>query len=216
MPSWPVHLAIAKKLSKKLNLGDEFIIGNVLPDVLQGWEIQNPSQIVNKKSNHFVKKLSIDIDSFLNKYKNEFKNPLVKGYLAHLMTDEFFNKYTYEKHILYKGDKVSLILKNGEIKTDFKEKPREIKQKDFKIFGQKLINDSLLTNVKTNINLNNPIKESPITKEDLNKTIIKINNLNNDKNSYDEKDYTLFTEKELLNLYNKCYESILKKLTEYS
>jgi len=36
MPSWPIHIALANKLNKKLNLGDDFILGMDLLDVLAG------------------------------------------------------------------------------------------------------------------------------------------------------------------------------------
>lgn len=34
MPSWPVHLAIAKKVNAKLKLNEDlFLYGNLIPDV---------------------------------------------------------------------------------------------------------------------------------------------------------------------------------------
>ena len=34
MPSWSVHLAVAKKVNKKLKLNDDlFLYGNLIPDV---------------------------------------------------------------------------------------------------------------------------------------------------------------------------------------
>ena len=40
MPSWSVHLAIAKKVNKKLKLNDDlFLYGNLIPDVDKGTTI---------------------------------------------------------------------------------------------------------------------------------------------------------------------------------
>ena len=37
MPSWSVHLAVAKKVNKKLKLNDDlFLYGNLIPDVDKG------------------------------------------------------------------------------------------------------------------------------------------------------------------------------------
>ena len=39
MPSWSIHLSLANKLKNSLKLNDEYIIGNVMPDVLIGYLI---------------------------------------------------------------------------------------------------------------------------------------------------------------------------------
>ena len=31
MPSWPVHIALARKLKRKYNFSDDFVLGNVMP-----------------------------------------------------------------------------------------------------------------------------------------------------------------------------------------
>ena len=52
MPSWPIHIAIAHKVNKKLNLNDDFILGSVLPDILDGYIIKS-SNITDKNLSHF-------------------------------------------------------------------------------------------------------------------------------------------------------------------
>ena len=74
MPSWSVHLAVAKEVNKKLNLNkDLFYYGNLIPDVDKG-------TIINRYTAHFYdnipfpscpKEKMINISKFLNTYKNE-------------------------------------------------------------------------------------------------------------------------------------------------
>ena len=76
MPSWSVHLAVAKEVNKKLNLNkDLFYYGNLMPDVDKG-------TIINRYTAHFYdnipfsscpKEKIININKFLNTYKNELK-----------------------------------------------------------------------------------------------------------------------------------------------
>ena len=48
MPSWSVHLAVAKEVNKKLNLNkDLFYYGNLIPDVDKG-------TIINRYTAHFT------------------------------------------------------------------------------------------------------------------------------------------------------------------
>ena len=70
MPTWPVHLKIAHKLKDKYNLTDDFIIGNVIPDTMNGYVIDNPSNIFHHSVTHYSSSeykdfLEINIDKFL-------------------------------------------------------------------------------------------------------------------------------------------------------
>ena len=223
MPSWPIHLAMAKKLNQTLNLSNDFIIGNVLPDVLNGYEIENPSYIVHSDTTHYrlnkhQQKYNIHTDYFINQYKENLNNDVILGYLVHLLTDSYFNMYTHQYHIIVKNDQRLTILKNGNILEDKNIIPWQLKQSDFKIFGQKLINDNALgSKPKASNHLLQEIaqiKECPLTENDLNKTIIKINNLIDNKEKYDQKSYQMFTEQELSDLFQACYFHIIKCLNQ--
>ena len=39
----------------------------------------------------------ININKFLNTYKNELNNDLILGYYSHLLTDTYFNNVVYTK-----------------------------------------------------------------------------------------------------------------------
>ena len=213
MPSWPIHLALANKINKNLSLGDEFIFGNVMPDILDGYAIDSPSTITKKYETHFRRPGDghVDITKFLETYKEEMHNPLVLGYLSHIMADNYFNTYTYTHHVTCNNRQKTLILKDGTIIENYQGKPYLIKQSDFKIFDRKLINENLLPTINM-ITPNNPIKECPITDKDIQKTILKINNLANEKEKYDKNNYQMFTEEELQQVFSACYKEILNKL----
>ena len=85
MPSWPIHIAIAHKVNKKLNLNDDFILGSVLPDILDGYIIKS-SNITDKNLSHFRINHKISLDYFLEKYHDKLNNPIVLGFLVHLIT----------------------------------------------------------------------------------------------------------------------------------
>ncbi len=223
MPSWPIHLAMANKLNKELNFSNDFIIGNVLPDVLNGYEIENPSSIVDSSITHYrlnqaKKKFKIDIDYFINNYKEQLTRDIITGYLVHLITDSYYNTYTHKHHIIIKNDQRVTILKDGSILKDENITPWQIKQNDFKLFGQKIINDKKLGPKidKNNMTLENAlkIKECPLTKEDLDRTIHKINKLINSQNKYNKENYQMFTEEELEELFENCYNYILEYLNK--
>ena len=210
MPSWSIHLSLANKLKKELKLNDEFIFGNVMPDILSGHLIENPSKIIIKNKSHFQdgKPPIINIEKFIKKYKKDLNNPLVKGYLAHLITDSFFNEYTYKNHYSFIDGRPKSILNDGTTLPALIEKPWQIKQNDFKIYGQKLINDNDIPTIKENITNYKIIKECPIDKDDFDKTINIINKISKSKKEFDKKLLRMFDEKELDKVYNDCYNKI--------
>lgn len=203
MPSWPIHIALANKINKKLKLGDSFIIGNVLPDYYNGYIIDTPNKL-DKKTTHYYNKELENYDKFLKENKENIKNPLFLGYYAHLFTDSFYNKYFHQKHLLKKDDKYILILNDG--KTINKKNPWELKQQDFYNYGNYLINNTsfILSNINT--------EKLPfnLKKDDINKITNKINDLFKSQNKEDK--YLVFTKEELNNLFENCYKELLSKI----
>ena len=69
-PLGEVHIALANKLNKKLNLGNDFIIGNIIPDATNGFIVKNISNINSHSKTHYNfeginKPPKINIDMFL-------------------------------------------------------------------------------------------------------------------------------------------------------
>ncbi len=212
MPSWPIHIALAKKLNKDLKLSDDFILGNIIPDVPNGYIITNTKCKETKRFTHFnnnkdnIKSIT-NIEEFLLKYQNKLNNPIILGYYTHLLTDKYFNDDFYKKHV---KNKIT-ILKDGTFNnTPFK--GWELKQKDFDTFGRYLIlNGDLETNIFQTKDTKKFIKELPFTllDEDIILTINKINHLITNIPS-EQKDYLVYTEEELMTIFNNCYKDILK------
>lgn len=64
MPTWAIHLSIAKKLNTKLNLSkDEFLFGNILPDIPNGYYIKDISSITSYNETHFI---PVDEDKYIS------------------------------------------------------------------------------------------------------------------------------------------------------
>lgn len=83
IPSWGIHLKLAKKINKKLNLdNDLFTFGNLIPDV------DNDSIYTRRDAHYYTgikfkkcpNELEIDLKKFLNDYKDRLKDPMILGY----------------------------------------------------------------------------------------------------------------------------------------
>ena len=105
MASAVIHLAVANEINKKLNRDkSQLLIGAIAPDI---------SKFIgeDKTKSHFLKELDSnipDIESFLNKYKNNLTDDFVMGYFIHLYTDYLSFKYFvtefYDKPMITKLD----------------------------------------------------------------------------------------------------------------
>ncbi|MBQ6546387.1 MAG: HD domain-containing protein [Bacilli bacterium] len=219
MPTWPVHLKIANKLKEKYGYTDDFIIGNVIPDTMNGYVVDNPSNIFHHSVTHYSSAeytdfLEININKFLNDNREKLDNEIILGTYTHLLADLYFNEYTQKHHFKKKSDKVIAILNDGTIEEMIH--PMVIKQNDFKVFGDYFIKNKEVGNkasmTKDTLNLSKDLNYE-IQKEDIEKTIDKINEIV-DSEIQEEEPYRMFTEKELLDVLNNCYEKIERDMTE--
>lgn len=215
MPSWIVHLATASEVMKKIDIKDEnsFLIGNLIPDA-ERHVIKDFSIFVPYSVTHFSEIRVIDgkkenfpnIDKFMKKYKNYLYNPMVLGYLTHILTDYYWNKTIYYKYTIRdsEGNCIGLKLSNGNVvKCGINERSK-IKHEDFNIFknyigknGNYVIpkyDDKLLEDIKI-------VEEIPFKREDIIKIIKYIS-----EEKYDDNvgEYSIFTEDEINNVYNNC------------
>ena len=79
MPSWGIHLATAKKVLEKINIEDEndFIFGNILPDIENGYLFRDVSHIVSHPITHYSLYPREKFSShkrFCNIYNNNMNN----------------------------------------------------------------------------------------------------------------------------------------------
>ena len=232
MPSWSIHLAIAKEANKKLKLNkDLFYYGNLIPDVDKGTSI-------SRYDAHFYdnipfpkcpKENMINIDKFLSTYKDNLDNSLILGYYSHILIDNFFNNIVYSNCWIQNSnnDIIGIKLKNGKIKhidiNDTKKIRRKYKHKDFELYGKYLYQDNkveLPTNkniILSNISELKPnfLNEELVTKRFnyLENNFKTFNKLNLFERIFKHK-YLLFSKEELDNIYNNCIKLIIDEINK--
>lgn len=159
MPSWSIHLAIAKEVNKILKLDkDLFYFGNLIPDVDWGTSINRyQAHFYNDKKRYQKCKseIMIDIEAFIKCYKNDLKNDLILGYLSHLLADSFYNEFVYTNAWVQDNNDnvVGIKFNNGKIKkidiNDKKREKRKYKHYDLELYGKYLFKDGFV-NLPTN------------------------------------------------------------------
>lgn len=229
MPSWGIHLKLAKKLNNKLNLdNDLFTFGNLIPDV------DNDSIYTRKDAHYYTgirfkkcpNELEIDLNKFLSDYKDRFKNPMIIGYYCHILTDEFYNEYIYTNKWIQDENKNVIGIKcdDGNI-IDVSENFREslkYKHGDLEKYGRYIYNNEnlFIPNDKDKI-MNNAgvLNDNFYFKENIEHRIDYLNNGEfKEFNKLSEDDinkkntYLLFNQEELDKLFNNCYLYIVEKL----
>lgn len=179
MPNWKIHLEVAKRVNDIIKYDDksynEFMIGNILPDINNCYLVKDISSKIPHSSTHFY---PVHHEGFYEKYKNFFDNPVVVGYYTHLYTDYLWNSDFYSK------------FKNVNNLSD--DDVRILKQKDFKIYNNDFVNNTIkIYDLDELIRKISIIDEVSIIKQD----IINVCEYLDKKVIFDEGNYSF---------YNKC------------
>ena len=88
MASSVIHMAVANEVNKVLKRDNsKLLIGSIAPDISK--QIGQDRTISHFKFEDGL----IDLDKFLDKYKNNLDDDFVLGYYIHLLTDYFWFKY---------------------------------------------------------------------------------------------------------------------------
>lgn len=234
MPSWGLHVYIAKcvndKLKNKLNEND-FIFANVLPDIYSSYIIKNATKKYEYDLSHFASIVKLNdnefklpsFDSFINEHRDKLSNPIIIGYLSHLMADHIFNKYAFLNHYIKdkNGKVTNIILKNKEVIKADNELARLYKQNDTAIFSNYILKKNVNTYfVRLNDNIikySKDIKNMEISDCDLYKVEDYLNNML--KNKFEDilqsdEEYKMFTKEELYNLTLEIIESIVEMINK--
>lgn len=231
MPSWGIHLKLAKKLNNKLNLDkDLFTFGNLIPDV-------DKDSIITRKDAHYYtgirfdkcpNELEINLTKFLDDYKDRLNNPMILGYYCHLLTDEFYNEYIYINKWIQDKDKnvVGIKCNNGnviDISSNFR-KSLEYKHGDLEKYGRYIFHGEELfipNNVDKILDNASILNDNFYSKENIEHRIDYLNNGEfeefnklSDDDINNKESYLLFNQDELDKLFNDCYLYILNKLKE--
>lgn len=100
MPSFQIHLAIAKRYIEKHEVEDKeaFIEGSIAPDFVKPKETSHYTIPTSKEDLLEHLKAKVDLNRFLK--ENEIKTDYDKGVLLHLVTDKIFYTEFYTKEFL--------------------------------------------------------------------------------------------------------------------
>ncbi len=212
MPSHKIHLAIAKKVNDKLKLDlDSVMLSSVMPDLCIGR---------NHTISHYQNgKLGVvgtaNPDLFVKHNKNKLNNPVIIGYLIHILTDKFYNTFAFTKFFIYdkSGNDVGLHFKNKDKLLSAK-KIKYYKQREFSIYDKWLLNHGYVPKFSSLDCLDNVIniKTAKFDKETLKKYIMDTNKEIESINIFSKINltrYKLTTKKELDKQFELCYEYVI-------
>lgn len=151
MPSWSIHCAVAKKVMEQLDIDkNTFLFGNIVADV------DDYINSYGSYATHFYGTLASsscpneelpNINEFYEVYKSKLSDPLIMGYYCHLLTDYYFNDYTYANHWIMdeNNNVVGVKLVDGtNKKVSYSYELQKIKRKDFAKFGKMLYEKGLV------------------------------------------------------------------------
>lgn len=231
MPSWSIHLMVAKKVNEKLKLNkDLFYYGNLIPDVDKSSSISRYSAHYYDKNLPYFncpKEHMINIDLFFKDYKNNLSNPLILGYYCHLLTDYYYNLKVYTtKWVCDKENNIiGIKLKNNKIikidKDDKRKLRKKYKHRDFELYGKYIFSSIELPKdskiIKENIKYlkNNLLTEQLVDNRItyLNTTFKKINKLSL-KELLIKHNYKIFNKDELDKMLDECVKLIIEKIND--
>ena len=234
MPTWAIHLATAKRVSEKINIDKNiFTFGNILPDIPNEYVVKEITHHASHARTHFETDILVvehiekryDLRNFAEKYKNKFSNPLMLGYYVHLLTDYFWNDKTYGERGIYDEEKnrIGLILKDGERILCSKEKARQIKTQDFKIFSKYIYDHHLTDKPEYQEEIKEYLKEIDwitLEKSDIERTIAYISDRYTGKvqvlEDGESTEYKIYSEKEMLELVDVAVIFILKMIKKHA
>lgn len=219
MPSWITHLVTATKISKN----NEYIFANLMPDILQKHIIKDTSKRVNYETTHYTKIEDIngidipmpDINTFYNTYKNEMNNPIISGYYSHLLTDYFWNEFSYKnyfKQIDQEKNLIQIKLANGEKVELLWDDAVKLKQKDFRKFTQYLHkNMKMILPVYSDkiLKYSKALKEYSFEEKDIKNTIKYIDEYINKRiEETTQSEYQIFSEELMKSKFEESIEFI--------
>lgn len=215
MPTHKMHMAIANRVNETLKLDNDMVmIGSVLPDLTKDKRhrqshFKNGKEGVEGTANPY---------KFLIKYKKDLENPVMVGYLIHLLTDRYFNSYVFQNYYIYDENThlIGIKFHNEEAKLPI-EKIRYEKHRDFYVYDKYLIENGQVDKFKSTDCIKN-ISNTEDAKFDKNLIKTYIQNANKDiengkTGNYLKElkiDFNVMTLEDLNIQLDKCVNQILK------
>ena len=221
MPSWNIHLAVAKEINKKLDLDkNSFYFGNTVPDVDYGMKLtRHNTHYYNKQCPNCPKEKLPDINLFLKEYKDKLDNPVIMGMYIHVLTDYYFNLKIFQNYLIQDKEHNVIGFKLLDKTETEINKFKIYKHYDLELFGKYLYKQNKIEipsyNKEIYINIkelnNNCYKEENIKKriDYLNKDFIKKQKYTLIENIFGLQ-YKMMTKEDIEKIYNDCIKYILK------
>lgn len=174
MPTPMMHVAIAKKVNEKLRLEENLLYVGCL---LTNWT-NVEYHISHFKNEDGIEGLT-DPDRYVDKYEKQLENPIVLGYLIHLLTDRFWNKYMVNNVYLYNNDMEVVGVKTKKKKelTLNHESIHNLKAKTYNKYDNYLVSKKMVGEIKEKVLELPAIEEIKITRLELDKKIDEYNKL---------------------------------------
>lgn len=226
MPSWSIHLAVAKEINKTLKLDkDLFYFGNLIADIDYDNKLtrRDTHYDKNNKCKKCISETLPDIKLFLEDYKDKLYNTLIMGYFCHILTDYYYNNYVFSNCWVQENNEVvGIKLKNGKIvETDNKDKTlrKNLKHYDFDLYGKYLYKNNCVEVPNIDYDITDSLsllKKNFFDMEMVKKRIYYLNNEFHKFNKISLKEriigYKLFTKEELDKIFLDSCSFILKSI----
>jgi len=225
MPSWSIHLAVAKKVNNKLKLQkDLFYMGNLIADVDYNNKLKRKNtHYYNKPCKNCPDEILPDVSLFLKDYKTKLNDSLILGYFVHILTDYYYNNYIFTNNWVYIDNEfVGIKLKNNKIlksKDIDRSLRKQYKHYDLDLYGKSLFKLGNVEIPNYDIKIDKSLvllKDNFFTLEDYNNRLnyLKDNFIKFNKIIIKEKlfGYKLYTKEELDDLFNNCVNFILEEI----
>ena len=214
MPSHKIHLSIAKRVNDKLNLDldlDSIMLGSVLPDICKSRNHSISHYQVGEKDLEGL----ANPDKFIKKYKNKLNNPIMMGYLIHILTDRYYNEYMFKHFYIYDEDDngIGMYLKGKKKLLDGKTR-KYLKHRELELYDKWLINNGYVPKFNDMNCVDNVIdfEEAKFNKEKIREYILSANKDIDKVNIFSKfrfYNYKITTKEELDRIYNNCINYIL-------
>ena len=218
VPSHKIHLAIAKRVNDKLNLDlDSVMLGSILPDICEG-------------RNHSVSHFQVGMkdieglanpDKFIVKYKNKLNNPIMIGYLIHILTDRFYNEYMFRHFYIYDDNDngIGMFLKGKKKLLDAGTR-KYLKQREFELYDRWVFINGFVPKFNSTECVDNviDIDEAKFNKDSLKKYILSSNKDFDTINFFSKfkiYNYKITNKQDLDQIFDGCINYILDYLNNH-
>ena len=208
MPTPMMHIAIAKKVNEKLSLEEDLLYIGCL---MTNWTNVEYHISHFKEEHEGIEALS-NPDKYISKYQDKFIDPIVIGYLIHLLTDRYWNKYMLNNVYLYNNENEVVGIKTkGKKDLNLSQVSKyELKKKTYDNYENYLKGKNLVDSIKEKVLALPHLDEIKITIEELDQKIYEYNKLLKEQKKkinfliFNKNKYTLINQKEFEDNLERC------------